>query len=239
MTTPSVAQASSAAGRGAGLLAAGRPASAAPRRTLRWLLDTASAYLPLLLMAVLALGSWWLVKNTPLLEPPREAAPLRHVPDYTMAQFVVQRFAADGTLRAQIEGDVLRHYPDTDTLEIDNPRIRAIAPDGRVTRASAQHALANGDGSEVQLSGAAHVVREAFRGQQPIDFRSEFLHAFLDTERVRTHLPVVVTQGATEIRAAAMAYDNLAGVVTLDGRMRAVLVTPPRTGRPAGGAVPR
>jgi hypothetical protein len=37
---------------------------------------------------------------------------------------------------------------------------------------------------------------------------------------------VVVTQGATEVRADSMAYDNLAGVLDLKGHLRAVL-TPP------------
>jgi lipopolysaccharide export system protein LptC len=116
-------------------------------------IDTASTYLPLLLMAVLALGTWWLVKNTPLFEGDRAAAPLRHEPDYTMTQFMVQRFGANGAMRVQIEGDLMRHYPDTDTFEIDNPRIRAIGDDGRVTTATARLALSNRDGSEVQLTG--------------------------------------------------------------------------------------
>jgi lipopolysaccharide export system protein LptC len=200
---------------------------AAPRRVrspwYRRALDAASAYLPLLLMALLALGTWWLVKNTPLFDTGREAAPLRHEPDYTMSQFMVQRFSPEGRMRVQIEGDVMRHYPDTDTLEIDNPRIRAIGEDGRVTLATARRALANRDGSEVQLSGGAHVVREATAKDAAIEFRSEFLHCFQNTERVRSHLPVVVTQAATEIRADAMNYDNLTRVLDLKGRVRAVL----------------
>ena len=189
-------------------------------------IDAASAYLPLLLMAALALGTWWLVKNTPLLDNERELAPLRHEPDYTMSQFMVQRFAPNGAMKAQIEGDVMRHYPDTDTLEIDNPRIRAFGEDGRITNATARKAIANRDGSEVQLSGDAHVVREAIGKSAAIEFRGEFLDCFQNTERVRSHLPVVVTQGSTEIHADSMAYDNLAGVLDLKGRQRAVL-TPP------------
>jgi len=189
-------------------------------------LDTASAYLQLLLMAALAMGTWWLVKNTPLLEDGRVVAPLRHEPDYTMNQFMVQRFAASGAMKVQIEGDVLRHYPDTDTIEIDNPRIRAFGEDGRITNATARTAIANRDGSEVQLSGGAHVVREATDKVAAIEFRGEFLHCFQNTERIRSHLPVVVTQGATEVRADSMAYDNLAGVLDLKGHLRAVL-TPP------------
>ena len=189
-------------------------------------IDNASTYLPLLLMAVLALGTWWLVKNTPLFEGDRAAAPLRHEPDYTMTQFTVQRFGPNGAMRVQIEGDLMRHYPDTDTYEIDNPRIRAIGDDGRVTVATARLALSNRDGSEVQLTGGAHVVREASATQTAIDFRGEFLHYFQYSERVRSHLPVVVTQGGSEIRGDSMNYDNLARVLDLRGRVRGVLTSP-------------
>jgi lipopolysaccharide export system protein LptC len=190
------------------------------------LFEAASAYLPLLLMAVLALGTWWLVKNTPLFESERAVVPLRHEPDYTMSNFMVQRFATDGTVRLQIEGDVMRHYPDTDTLEIDNPRIRALAPDGRATVATARNALSNGDGSEVQLRGAAHVVREAGAAGEPIDFRGEFLHYFVNIERVQSHLPVTMKQGRTEITADAFSYDNLARGADFKGRVHAVFAPP-------------
>ena len=190
------------------------------------LVDTVSTYLPLLLMALLALGSWWLVKNTPLFEGKGVAEPLRHEPDSTMAKFMVQRFGANGAMRVQIEGDSMRHYPDTDTYEIDNPRIRAIADDGRVTTASARQALSNRDGSEVQLSGGARVFREAGPKQAAVEFRGEFLHCLQNVERVRSHLPVVVVQGGSEIRAAAMEYDHLARVLDLKGPVRAVLDSP-------------
>jgi lipopolysaccharide export system protein LptC len=209
------------------------PAEERRRVRLPWhlrLIESLTAYLPVLLMALLALGTWWLVKNTPLPEAERPLAPPRHEPDYTMSDFRVQRFAADGAMRVQIEGERMRHYPDTDTLEIDNPRIRAVGPDGRITLASARRALSNGDGSEVQLIGTAQVVREAMGRQEAIEFRGEFLHAFLNTERVRSHLPVVVRRGATEVRADGMEYDNLTRVVDLKGRMRAVFSSPARGG---------
>jgi lipopolysaccharide export system protein LptC len=202
------------------------PAPSAPRATgLPWhlrVLDTLSAYLPVLLMGALALTTWWLVKNTPLPEGGTLLVPPRHEPDYTMTGFSIQRFAADGALRVQIDGQRLRHYPDTDTLEIDAPRIRALAPDGRVTTASAQRALSNGDASEVQLIGAARVLRNATASDAAIEFSSEFLHAFLAAERVRSHLPVTVLRGSTVVHADGLQYDNLARVVEFTGRMRAV-----------------
>jgi lipopolysaccharide export system protein LptC len=188
--------------------------------------DTASTYLPLLLMAVLALGTWWLVKNTPLLEVGRSIAAPRHEPDYTMSLFMVQRFAPSGAMRVQIEGDLMRHYPDTDTFEVDNPRIRAIGLDGRVTTATARLALSNRDGSEMQLRGGAHVVREATATDPAVDFRGEFLHYFQFSERVQSNLPVVVVRGGNELRADAMNYDNLKGVLDLKGHVRSVLSPP-------------
>ncbi|MGY4831677.1 LPS export ABC transporter periplasmic protein LptC [Sphaerotilaceae bacterium SBD11-9] len=190
----------------------------------RWrVFEWVSSYLPLLLMALLALGTWWLVKSTPLAGEARVAAPPRHEPDYEMRNFAVQRFTPEGPLRAQIEGDAMRHYPDTDTVEIDNVRLRAVAPDGRVTRATARRAISNGAATEVQLLGGAEVVREGLGGDdETINFRSEFLHAFLDTERVRSHLPVTVTRGGTEVRAeGGMEYDHLARLIQFGGRMRA------------------
>jgi lipopolysaccharide export system protein LptC len=197
--------------------------------------EALSSYVPVLLMALLAAATWWLVKNTPLQGEAAPDVPPRHEPDYTMQDFLVQRYAKDGALRVQLEGDVLRHYPDTDTLEIDNVRVRAIGLEGRVTVATARRAVSNSDASEVQLVGDAHVVREAW-GQEPqIDMRGEFLHAFLDTERVRSHLPVVVRQNGTEVRADTFEYDNLERIVKFSGHVRATILPrpAPAASRPA------
>jgi len=203
------------------------PVAAAPW-PLR-LLDVVSAYLPLLMMAALAGGTWWLVGNAPSVDEPRAAVAPRHEADYVMTSFIVQRFASDGSLRTQIEGDRLRHFPDDDTIEIDRVRMRAIASDGTVTLAVADKALANGDGSEVQLIGNAHVTRPSDDKQETIEFESEFLQGFRNIEQLRTHLPVLVTQGQSVIHAQGMEYDNLARVVELKGRNSATFAPPKRT----------
>ncbi len=204
---------------------------AAPRPLLPWyrrLAEQMVAYLPLLMMLLLALGTWWLVKNTVVPSPARADKALRPDPDYTMDNFTVERFSADGRLKVRLEGGQLRHYPDTDRLEIDSVRVRAIAPDGRITLAHAERALSNGDGSEVQLIGNAQVTSEDGSGQTMV-VRSEFLHAFLVTERLSTHLPVWVQRGPMELRAGGLQYDHGQQRLELTGPMRATL--PPRAGR--------
>jgi lipopolysaccharide export system protein LptC len=219
----------------------GPAAAAAARPAVPWFARAyiaLSAYLPVLLMAVLALGTWWLVKNTPQPDGNTPAVALRHVPDYTMSRFTVQRFGPDGHLRVRIEGEALRHYPDTDVIEVDNARLHAYAPDGGETVATARTAVSNGDGSEVQLFGGAHVVRNQ-PGEAPIDFRGEFLHAFLNIEKVRSNQPVVITQAGAEMHADSLDYDNLDRLVLLNGRVRATLLpSTPSNSRSASPATP-
>jgi len=145
-----------------------------------------------------------------------------------MNDFTLQRFAADGALRVQVQGTQMRHYPDNNTLEIDQPRIRATAADGSVTLASARRAISNGDATEVQLQGGARVRREASATQPEIEFESEFLHAFLATERVKSHLPVQLRQGTNQLRAASLDYDNLSRSARLGGPLRAQFDPPKR-----------
>jgi lipopolysaccharide export system protein LptC len=116
----------------------------------------------------------------------------------------------------------LRHYPDTDRIEIDAARLQAHAPDGRITRAHAARALSNGDGSEWQLSGGARVVAQLPSGL-PLQVDSEFLHVFVPTERIRSHLPVTVRHGSDEIRAGGIEADNLAQQLQLAPPVRASL----------------
>jgi lipopolysaccharide export system protein LptC len=202
-----------------------------PRLPWPWRLrDAVTTYLPLLLMVLLVLSTWWLVKNTPMARAPSEAAVPRHEPDYTMRDFTLQRFGVDGRLRVQIEGEMLRHYPDTDDLEIDNVRIRAVAPDGAVTRATARRAIANGEGTEVRLLGGAQVTREAVGDQGAVEFEGEFLHAFLETEQLRSHLPVLLRQGGSEVHAGGIDYQHGARAAELQGPIRAML-PPQRSSR--------
>jgi lipopolysaccharide export system protein LptC len=209
------------------------PAGRTPRPHMPWhlrLRDLLSAYLPLLLMALLALATWWLVKHSPHAPEAPEARPLSADPDYTMTEFAVERFDAQGKLKLRVEGEQMRHFPDTDRIEVDRARIRAIAPDGRVTLAQAQRAVGNGDGSELQLIGGAEVQSTDAAGA-PVFLRGEFLQAFLVTERVRSHLPVFVAVGTSTLSAAGLDFDHGAGRLVLQGPVRAQLAPRTKAGR--------
>jgi len=194
--------------------------------------DHLAVYLPLVLMGLMAMTTYWLVRNTPLIgEAELEAAP-RHVPDYFMRDFSVKVFGDDGKLKSEMLGVEGRHYPDTDTLEIDRPRIRILGAEGRVTTAIATRGLVNADGSEAQLFDKAVVVREASTNAQGVvvprsELQSDFLHLFANTEQVRSHLPVILVRGAGDrFTADGMDYDNLDRLMQLKGRVHGTLQPP-------------
>jgi lipopolysaccharide export system protein LptC len=187
-----------------------------------------AVYLPIILMGVLALGTYWLARNTPVFSQAGAQRAPTHQPDYFMRRFSVKSFDGSGRLRSELHGIEARHYPDTDTLEIDQPRIRSYNEQGALTVATAKRAVSNGDGTQVQLIGDAVVTREG--AKQPdgapaprLQIRGEFLHAFLDVERVKSDRPVVLTRGDDQFQADSLDYDNLDRVLELRGRVHGVI----------------
>ncbi len=198
--------------------------------------DSVYIYLPLVMMGALALGTYWLQRNTPVFNTVEAAKEVRHATDYFMRNFTVKNFDDAGLLKSQVAGVEARHYPDTDTLEIDQGRIRSVDAEGQVTTSTANRVLSNGDGSELQLIGNARVVRESLqdatgRDTPRMQFSGEFLHVFLNDERVKSHKPVVLTRGKDQFSGDTLAYDNLTGVADLKGRVKGVLT--PTAGRPS------
>ena len=191
--------------------------------------DRTAMYMPLLMMGALALGTYWLVRNTPTFNAPEAAKEVVHEVDYFMQNFTIKSFDEGGKLKSEIAGTEARHFADTDILEIDQARIHSININRQLTTATANRAYSNGDGSEVQLTGNARVVREASRDAQGketprLEFRGEFLHAFLNEERVQSHLPVVLIRGADQFTGNVFTYNNLDQVAVLTGRVRGILM---------------
>ena len=185
-------------------------------------------YLPLLEMAGLALATYWLVHNAPAIGTPTAPLAVTHEPDYFMNGFSVRTFDAAGRVRSEVLGDKARHYPDTQWLEIDAIRIKSYDDKGRLTTATAARGLTNEDSSEVQLLGNALVVREATApnagtASPRMEYRGEFLHAFMTTERVLSHKPVVITRGNDRFSADTLDYDNVDQVIQLRGRVHGTL----------------
>ena len=205
-------------------------------RLLRYGRDQLSAWLPALLMMLFALGTWWLVRSAPKAVSQNEGQVASAEPDYFMRQFSVRSFEPSGRLKSEIFGTEGHHLPANDTLEVQEPRILSFNEQGHPTVATARRALAKGDGSEVRLYQDARVVREPLaktgkaEATPRLEFQGEFLHVFVDEERVSSDQPVRLMRGADVFTGDVFAYDDRSGVAELSGRVRGVLQ--PKKGAP-------
>jgi lipopolysaccharide export system protein LptC len=185
-------------------------------------------YVPVVVMAALALGSYWLVRTAPEVAVAERVRPVSHEPDYFIEGFSIKNFDGTGRIRTEVAGSKANHFPDTQTLEIDKVHIRALDESGRVTTASALQAISNKDASEVQLIGNAVVVRQAAdpadQRTPRLEYRGEFLHLFTDTEVVKSHKPVELLRGRDRFSADQLEFDNVAQVLVLNGRVKGTLV---------------
>lgn len=201
-------------------------------RVIRILLavwDRLSIYLPIAVMALMALGTYWLVQNTPKPVATPVERSSRSDPDYYMKDFSVTTFVEAGRLKSEVFGTAARHYPNTDTLEIDRVRIRSFDDQGRLTTATANRGLTNSDATIVELFGNALLIRAALPSRngivQPrIEFRGEYLHANTETERVKSHKPVELRRGNDVFVGDTMDYDNLGQVMVMQGRVKGLIV---------------
>ncbi len=190
--------------------------------------DRLAVYLPAIMMGFVALGTYLLARNTPVFLPASAPSAATHEPDYFLRNFTVRSFDAQGRLKSEVSGVEGRHYPDTDTMEIDEPRMRAYNERGQVTVASARRGLSNADGSQVQLFGDAVVTRQpgvdANGKRQPrVEVRGEFLHFFVETEQLKSNRPVVLERDTDRFTGDSLDFTNIDQQLQLTGRVRGTI----------------
>ena len=190
---------------------------------LRRLLDKLSIYLPLIVMALLALASWWLVRSVPVLLTPEANKPVRQDPDYRLADFSVKSFNASGRMTREVIGDKAQHYPATEALHIDQIRIYAESESGAKMNARAAQGVATDDGTQVTLTGDAYAVRHPYNTSPRVELRGERLVALPDDDRVTSSDPVQITRERDVFTAATMDFNSSTAEYVLQGRVRGSL----------------
>lgn len=212
---------------------AGRRKALDLARLRRYGRDHLAAWLPVLVMGGCALGTFWLVRNAPHFDLGAAAPPLSHEPDYRMQRFSVRNFDAEGQLRSELTGDSGTHYPDTDTLEVAEPRMRSYGENGEVTDGEARRGVANHDGSRVELFEEARIWRDPVQDAKggatlPLEFQGDYLNALTRKEQVDSDQPVKLIRGVDWFVGDRFDYDNQTGVANLHGNVKGVI-------QPAGG----
>jgi lipopolysaccharide export system protein LptC len=194
---------------------------------LRRLLDALSVYLPLIVLALLASGSWWLVRSIPAISKPESNKPVRQDPDYRLGDFSVKSFNGKGQLTREVTGKKAEHFPATKELHIEQIRIFAQNENSGQMNAQAQQGIASDDGAQVTLLGQAQAIKHRQSDRPQIELRGERLVALTDQDRVVSNEPVHITRDRDVFTANTMDFNGNTGEYALQGRVRGTLAPKP------------
>jgi len=207
------------------------PTTARRASALRWgpAWDRLSLYLPVLLMGLLALASYWVLRHAPSPGPVAVATQRAAGPDYVMRAFAVRSYHADGTLKSEIFGREARHFPDRGELEIDQARLRSIDGAGRLTTAEADQVITDDTQDSYLLQGQVLLVRVPAAGDSGprLSFQGEQLQVDTVAGTIRSDLPVTVLRGKDQLRADRLQYQDGQQSAEFSGRVQAILVPRP------------
>ncbi len=205
-----------------------------PRRRWQDAVSRLSIYLPIMLMGLLALASYWLLRITP--EPPApepERAVTEH-PDFYIRGFAIKAFDERGRLKSEVRGIEGRHYPYNETLVIDKARIMSISEKGLVSSATANQITSNDETTDFLLEGDAVVVRQAGRDDKGrlvprVEFHGPVLRVLTEPqERIMSDQPVLLIRGNDQITADSLDYTgDESRVADLEGRVNATFAPRP------------
>lgn len=191
-----------------------------------WLwLERAQATVPLLAVAGLAGFTWWLVQSSPKDGAGQRPALASSSPDFELDKARVARFTAQGRIEAVLDGAQMRHYPDTDRLQIDQLVLSARDDKGMGLKASSQMGEADHKAELVTLSGGARVTALPAADQgvglrnRPVHFVGEGLRIDTRSRVVSSSQPVLLQQQGSEVRAQTLHYDDHTGITDLGGRV--------------------
>lgn len=216
------------------------------RKTVFFVLDWMLTYVPVIVMALLAAATWWLVEITPTAPEVVEAVEARQEPDYIVDEFMAERFDASGALRSWMTGDQVRRYPAANRIAVDqvNMMTTEIGTDEQQaqpvlgtpglefyrTTAIADKGFLLNNNEIIELRDNAYVTRQPLNAQgdaEKVEFRGDELRILVSEDRMVSNKPVDITQDGTRFIADRMIYHNAANTLEMLGDVRGVVVNRP------------
>jgi lipopolysaccharide export system protein LptC len=189
------------------------------------ILAQALKFLPMLLMAVLTLGTYWMVQmNEPNLDTEKQK---RHVPNYIMDGIVVTTLGPEGNTKFRVVGQKLVHYEDDASSEIDWPIARRFHETKPAITVKSDKGFLDGDMTVLDLVGNASLTRPAQAasatqaGSARLFMSSSKFTVLMNEDIVKTNRPVNLEQGLSIMTSQEGAiFDNVHQKLTMIGQVK-------------------
>ena len=167
------------------------------------------ALLPLVVMLLLAMLTFWLDRAIDL-SSPESAGPVTHDPDYAIEKFTLLRLSESGDQRYTLTAAKMLHFPDDDTSLLTTPVLVQMQPGKSDLRIHAQRGIVAPGGEKLDLYDNVEIFRAGRPGGESGDLHmmTSYLRVLPDDDRAETPARVVIDNGASIVSGTGMDFDN-------------------------------
>ncbi|QWD90623.1 LPS export ABC transporter periplasmic protein LptC [Polynucleobacter sp. MWH-Braz-FAM2G] len=192
--------------------------------------------MPLILMGVLTLATFWLVqKNTPPDKPALERVRL-HEPDYTIRDGALSALNELGTTKYRILGVKVTHYDDDASIDIQAPRMRLFQTDKPPVTVRSDTGHLDGDLTILDLFDNATIFRPAQEATatQAATLRmlasSSYFKVLINDDIIETNKPVTLQQGMSIMSSTdGGIFNNVEQSMVLTGQVKGRIERAPKS----------
>jgi lipopolysaccharide export system protein LptC len=186
--------------------------------------------IPLIIMALLTLASFWFLKKNIVDEPVQPPRIKNHTPDYVFRNARLTVLNPDGSTKYRLLGNEFKHYEDDASIDIVQPRLRLFDPKSPPLTVVANNAHVTGDLDIIELFTNADISRPAQLNSSGrvinplLHLQSNYLKFFINDDKMKTHLPIRIQRGESVMTASQGAtYDNVNQAVSMFGNVQGTI----------------
>jgi lipopolysaccharide export system protein LptC len=177
----------------------------------------------LLLAAVMALGSFWLLEIVRKSGSDAAPATVRTDPDYYVENFNFVRLSATGEAEYNISGKRMVHNPTDDTHVVDTPVVNSLSKSRPPMTVRADRALIEPDAVKVHLYDNVRLDRPKTPKADYFHMESNYLLVLPDEDVLRTDKPVRMTLGNAQLSGTGMVANIATGELNLASQVHMML----------------
>lgn len=175
--------------------------------------------LPVLALAGLAVGSYWLLQiNLPSTQS-EAVKPKVHTADAFATNLTVSMLDVTGITHYRLNAATMTHFEDDASSNVTLPTMRGFTPGQPDVTAYSRRGTMNGDESIIDLYDQAHILRAAGGTDPAMQADSEHFRVFANDDIIKSEKPVKLQRGLSVMYGDSMDYHNATRQMFLYGKV--------------------
>lgn len=180
--------------------------------------DKFSLWLPVAILAVLAVLSFWIDQSI------REAGGSNGVnlkePDSVVENFLAVSTDVAGVPRYRLAAEKLSHFTDSKMTLLEEPKFTHIHPKQGEMQISSSKASVSPEGDKVIFTGQVDLLRPGPRGGVGMSMQTSYLEVLTEKSEAHTEEPVIIRQPGMQVTANGLHLFANSRVLKLKGRVK-------------------